>query len=177
MREVRRGLRKLTDAGRVHGADVDPDCLAAGFVDAFWRMPRLSDLTTDALIGYCREHDIRMIVPTRDGELAWFAERRAALAAAGVAVMAKRRHQGGENQQADRHAEQPVEVLGPHQRRVELRRIEAGRQLGRRGRRNPRPEATRPVGTTKTGARRAHQPPDQNQQIGHRRRPQRERLE
>lgn len=87
VREVRRGLRKLTDAGRVHGADVDPDCLAAGFVDAFWPMPRLADLTVEALTGYCREHDIRMIVPTRDGELAWFAERRAALAAAGVAVM------------------------------------------------------------------------------------------
>lgn len=87
VREVRRALRKLTADGQVHGADFDPDCLARGFVDAFWPMPRLDDLTLETLLDYCRDHAIRVIAPTRDGELAWFTERRAALAQAGVAVM------------------------------------------------------------------------------------------
>jgi pseudaminic acid cytidylyltransferase len=88
IREVRRGLLKLNPEGQVHGGDADPTCLGRSFVDAFWLMPRLDALSLDALIDYCREHDIRAIVPTRDGELAWFAERRAALGVAGIAVMA-----------------------------------------------------------------------------------------
>lgn len=87
VREVRRALDKLAVGGLVHGADVDDAALARGFVDRFWTMPRLDALTTDALIDYCRENGIGMIVPTRDGELAWFAERRGALSEAGVAVM------------------------------------------------------------------------------------------
>lgn len=87
VREARRALLKLHGEGQVHGGDIDPDCPARGFVDAFWTMPRLEALSLDALIGYCRDRRIGAIVPTRDGELAWFAERRAALAQAGVAVM------------------------------------------------------------------------------------------
>jgi carbamoyl-phosphate synthase large subunit len=87
IREVRRGLLKLNPEGRVHGGDVDPDCLGRGFVDAFWPMPRLDALSLDVVTDYCRDHHIRAIVPTRDGELAWFAARREALAAAGVTVM------------------------------------------------------------------------------------------
>ncbi len=87
IREVRRGLHKLNSRGQVYGGDVDPACLGRDFVDAFWSMPRLSALSLDALIAYCREHHIRTIVPTRDGELPWFAERRDDLAAAGVRVM------------------------------------------------------------------------------------------
>lgn len=87
IREVRRGLHKLNPSGRVYGADVDPACLGREFVDGFWSMPRLSALSTDALIAYCQEQHIRAIVPSRDGELGWFAERRDALATAGITVM------------------------------------------------------------------------------------------
>ena len=41
----------------------------------------------EALIEHCRANHIKLIVPTRDGELAWFAKARPALAADGVAVM------------------------------------------------------------------------------------------
>lgn len=87
VREVRRALDKLASGGEVIGADVDPGCLARGFVDRFWTMPRLDALSTDELVGYCRANGVGFIVPTRDGELAWFAERRDALAQAGVSVM------------------------------------------------------------------------------------------
>ena len=72
----------------------------------------------------------------------------------------------GQDDEPDGDAEQPVQVLRPHQRRVELRRVEAGRQVGGRGRRNPRSEATRPVGTPQAGARRPHQSADGDQEIG-----------
>jgi carbamoyl-phosphate synthase large subunit len=38
------------------------------------------------LIGFCKENGIRLLVPTRDGELLWFAEHAEALARAGIAL-------------------------------------------------------------------------------------------
>jgi len=87
VRAVRQALAKLGEGGRVHGGDLDPACLARGFVDAFWAMPRLESLPLADLVAYCRAQGIRAIVPTRDGELAYFARHRAALAAEGIAVM------------------------------------------------------------------------------------------
>src|SRR5262249_10223465 len=52
-----------------------------------------------------------------------------------------------ENQKTNRHAEHAVEVLGPHQGRIEERRIKLRRKLRRRCGRNPESKASRPVGT------------------------------
>ena len=70
----------------VWGADPDPACVGRAFVDRFWRMPRLASFSTEAWIDGCRERGIGLIVPTGDGDLAWLAERRDALAAAGIHV-------------------------------------------------------------------------------------------
>ncbi|MEM7394842.1 MAG: ATP-grasp domain-containing protein, partial [Verrucomicrobiota bacterium] len=43
--------------------------------------------TVAALIEFCEAHRIGLIVPTRDGELTWFAEAKAALRDRGISVM------------------------------------------------------------------------------------------
>ena len=60
-------------------------------------------------------------------------------------MMAPRRNGGGEDQEADGDAEQPVQVLGPHQRGLNCDGIELRRQLGGRHGRHPAAEAARPV--------------------------------
>lgn len=87
VREVRRALHRLPEGGSVIGADSDAGALARGFVDSFWEMPRLDALPVQRLIEQCQLEHIRVIVPTRDGELPYFAEHREALAAAGVEVL------------------------------------------------------------------------------------------
>ncbi len=84
---VRQAQRKLGNTGELWGGDVNPAALGRNFVDCFWNMPRLEALTPAALIEFCREHGIRCIVPTRDGELAYFAQHAALLAEHGVSVM------------------------------------------------------------------------------------------
>jgi len=74
-------------AGRVFVADVDPQCVARRFADGYWEMPRLDVLSTDDLVAFCREHRIRLIVPTRDGDVKYFARHRDALADAGIHAM------------------------------------------------------------------------------------------
>src|SRR5690606_16401303 len=72
---------------RVVAADSDETCIARHFADGFWKMPRLEDLTLRQLIDKCRELGVLAVVPTRDGELSFFARHRAELEAEGIAVM------------------------------------------------------------------------------------------
>ena len=66
----------------VWGADVDPGCVGRYFTDAFWEMPPLSAPdAAEQLRGFCAREEIGLIVPTRDGELPFFAGLRDELGA------------------------------------------------------------------------------------------------
>jgi carbamoyl-phosphate synthase large subunit len=74
--------------GRVLAADTDPFAVGLRLADGSVDLPRQDGPGFEAaLLAACVVHGIRLIVPTRDGELAWFADRRARLAEAGVVVM------------------------------------------------------------------------------------------
>jgi len=88
IREVKKALRKATNSvGILYGGDSDPECSGRHFVDIFWKMPRISNLTTQNLIQYCRNNNINMIIPTRDSELKFFGDIRNLLAEKGIQVM------------------------------------------------------------------------------------------
>lgn len=87
LRELRKALQKLSSTGLIIGGDQDPDCPGRYFVDDFWLMPALKQLRIDELIGYCAAQGIRVIIPTRDGELPYFAKHRDQLKAEGITVM------------------------------------------------------------------------------------------
>lgn len=90
LREVRKGLEKLDPGGKVFGGDMDPDCPARELVDGFWHMPPTPELPVEELVRYCHANAIRALVPTRDGELEYFARHRESLNGHGVAVMVPR---------------------------------------------------------------------------------------
>ena len=87
VRDVRRGLAKLMPMGKIIGGDTDPRCLGRYFVDVFWPMPPLTQLSTEELVSYCQKHNILAIIPTRDGELEYYAKRKEALRQQGIVVM------------------------------------------------------------------------------------------
>jgi len=72
---------------KVFGGDLDSNCLGSHFVDGFWEMPRLDNLTIDDLVAYCKKNTINAIIPTRDGELPFWAEHKAVLKENGIHVM------------------------------------------------------------------------------------------
>ncbi len=84
---VKRASRKLDNQGQVFGGDTNCNCTGRYFVDKFWHMPCIKELELNDLTAYCRQHNIRCIIPTRDGDLPFLARHRKALAAAGVRVM------------------------------------------------------------------------------------------
>jgi len=84
---VRRALVQEAPEGRVYGADSDPRSIGRTFVDGFWEMPRIGDLTVSDLSAYCAQEGIRWVIPSRDGELEPLARWRSELAAVGAEVM------------------------------------------------------------------------------------------
>lgn len=91
VKALRNAYERLGNEGKIVGADANPGCVAMYFVDSFWSMPRLDDLTVEELIHFCQVEKIRCIIPTRDGELLYFAEHKDRLNAVGIEVMISNR--------------------------------------------------------------------------------------
>lgn len=88
LREVKLALSKATSGqGLIYGGDSNKECTGKYFVDAFWTMPKTTKLTAATIIKYCKEHAITMIIPTRDGELQFFADIRRELLESGIHTM------------------------------------------------------------------------------------------
>ena len=87
IRAVRKALARVQEGGNIIGADADPSCIGKHFVDDFWQTHRLSDLEFSSFLSDSQRLGIRCIIPTRDGELEFYAENKENLAKAGISVM------------------------------------------------------------------------------------------
>jgi len=87
LQRVRQAAAKLHPEIGLIAADASDGALSRHFANTFWHMPLLSNLDAGSLMRACRDRGVTGIVPTRDGELPFFAEHREALAAGGIAVM------------------------------------------------------------------------------------------
>jgi carbamoyl-phosphate synthase large subunit len=87
VRALQRALRKLHPVGKVFAGDLDDRALSREIADEFWNMPRLESERFADLVEACRERGIRMVVPSRDGELMFWAENRELLAEQGIQVI------------------------------------------------------------------------------------------
>lgn len=87
LQTIQNALNRLNLPTKLFGADSNPDCIGKHFVDTFWQMPRLENLEFEDLIQFCKQNQIRVIIPSRDGELAFFADRLAAFRDYDIEVM------------------------------------------------------------------------------------------
>merc|ERR1712216_311308 len=80
VQRFQRAFRELGMANSVVWAgDVSENVLAKIAADKVWRMPRLSKISAQEFGAFCKDNDIQMVVPTRDGELTFFAAHAAEL--------------------------------------------------------------------------------------------------
>lgn len=87
LESARAAARKLDDGCKIAAGDSNSTCIAQHFADAFWQMPPLAELTDATLLSALKKQDIAFVIPSRDGELAYWSERRQLLADEGVHVM------------------------------------------------------------------------------------------
>ncbi len=84
---VRVAVSKYRSNFKIFGADSNTNIVGKHFVDEYWQMPLIKDLTPDACIAFCKKNNITAVIPTRDGELSFFAGLKNELAENGIAVM------------------------------------------------------------------------------------------
>ena len=84
LKEVVHDVQSHNPDSIVMGADCNPDCPGASEVEYFINMPRLDKLSDEDLLQFCIENKITHVLPTRDGELNFWATKRDLLANIGV---------------------------------------------------------------------------------------------
>jgi len=84
---VKAASKKLGNEGKIIGADIDKNCIGSYFVDHFYEIEKLSDINLNSFLEYCKSNNIKAIIPTRDGELLWFAKNMTFFSKHGIAIM------------------------------------------------------------------------------------------
>jgi carbamoyl-phosphate synthase large subunit len=87
VRAMKTAASKLDGTVKVVAGDLDPNALARFLADEFWAMPPTVPEQTCPLLDACKSRDIWAILPTRDGELAFWAEVRERFAHQGITVV------------------------------------------------------------------------------------------
>ena len=84
---IKQGIKKINTNIKIIGGDSNDKCLGKYFVDLFWKIPNLNDLTIENLKEFCFKNNIGLIIPTRDGELEYFANLKSQLREVGIEIM------------------------------------------------------------------------------------------
>ena len=87
IKAVKKAVRKCHKKGKVIGGDCSDNIVGRYFVDGFWLMPPIEQLNIESLINYCKQNNIKAIIPTRDGELPFFAANANILKENGISIM------------------------------------------------------------------------------------------
>jgi carbamoyl-phosphate synthase large subunit len=87
LRAMERAALCVDANSEVVAGDIDPNVLASHAAKNFWLMPRAIGENVVAIIDGCRERGINVILPTRDGELNFWARNAEAFLAAGIHVI------------------------------------------------------------------------------------------
>jgi len=84
---IKKSSNKFGKNINIFGADINKNCIGRYFVYDFWEMPKTDDLSIDELIKFCKSKNITMIIPTRDGELLFWAKHKNRLSEENINVM------------------------------------------------------------------------------------------
>lgn len=87
IKAIAAACKKIGTDVQLFGADRNPDCIGKYFVDSFWPMPATSDVLVKDVLHFCTIHGIRAIIPSRDGELLFFARHKLEFEQNGIGVM------------------------------------------------------------------------------------------
>jgi carbamoyl-phosphate synthase large subunit len=84
---VRRAMADHKPGMVLFGGDSNRISPGRYFVDRFWKMPQLDGSKFDTVMDYCHKNEIGRVIPSRDGELFFWAHHRKAFAQEGIQIM------------------------------------------------------------------------------------------
>ncbi len=87
VRALHQAARAIHPEARVIAGDMNPNSLSFHVADEFWTMPRLGDGEVDALLKRCSTLGITSVLPSRDGELMFWAHHAERFREAGIEIL------------------------------------------------------------------------------------------
>lgn len=84
---VQRAAQKINPFATVIAGDMSDNSLSKYICDNFWHMPPTNDQFLSSIVNGCKKRGISAIIPTRDGELIFWATHKVLLEKEGIAVL------------------------------------------------------------------------------------------
>lgn len=84
---ARNALGRVMSKGRLIAGDVSQQVVSRYMADCFWQMPPTTDEHLDEIIRNCHSHQVNIILPTRDGELLFWARHKSTFEEQGITVL------------------------------------------------------------------------------------------
>jgi len=69
---------------KVFGVDASSTALGQYFVDQFWQIPKRDEIDLKFILNFCKQRDIAYIIPTSDGDVAFFGKLKDELVKEGI---------------------------------------------------------------------------------------------
>ena len=83
----KKAINKINPKNKVIAADTSPLALSRYVADQFWEMPVTDTLSVDKILKFCLDNEVKCILPTRDGELAFWANQKELFKLNGINVV------------------------------------------------------------------------------------------
>lgn len=87
LKAMQEAARRINPEIKVFAGDIDERALTRFVADAFWQMPATTEAEVTKLLLGCKERNIRVILPTRDAELVFWAKQKKLFAENNIAVI------------------------------------------------------------------------------------------
>lgn len=87
IKALKNAANRISQNIKVYGVDIKAECVGKYFVDFYYELPKFGDMPAKDLVEFCKKHFISSIIPSRDGELLYFAKIKNHLFENGISVM------------------------------------------------------------------------------------------
>lgn len=87
IKAVKGAAHKISKDSKIIAGDICNTTLSKYFADEFWLMPRTIDDNVNEILTECARRDINIILPTRDGELAFWSKNKSVFLEKGISII------------------------------------------------------------------------------------------
>ena len=92
LKAIKKASNKISINIKLYSGDTNPRALCKFFTDDFYLMPQTIESNKSEILNWCKDNNITAIVPTRDGELLFWANWKLELLNNGIRVMVPDAH-------------------------------------------------------------------------------------
>lgn len=87
LKAVKKAANKISNQIKIFAGDNDQNSLCKYFCDEFYLMPKTVEINKSEILNWCIKNKITAVIPTRDGELIFWAKWKQTLLENGIVVM------------------------------------------------------------------------------------------